>query len=296
MLKIDLSELVRGDMPGDQIQIEKTHILRAEVIFPVILQKLKEAGKDKTVISVYGGSGVGKSEIASLLAHYLKQSAYQTYVLSGDNYPRRIPEHNDGERLNRFRSAGLSAMAQENEFTSSWDRDIHDAWEDLKDADPEKARAHRGFQIYQEAGKLALRQYLGSEMEIDFNLINHIITQFKGGSTSIPLKRMGRMAEDVHFESVDFSKKSVLIIEWTHGNNPALKGIDYPVYLYSTPDETLAHRLSRGRDKRVDSPFSNMVLEIEQERLNSQCGRASLIIGKSGEILSIESLQKRMTQ
>lgn len=294
MLEIDLSEVVRGDMPGDQIQIEKNHILRAEVIFPVLLQKLKEAGKDKTVISVYGGSGVGKSEIGSLLAHYFKLSGYRAYVLSGDNYPRRIPGQNDGERLNRFRAAGLSAMAQNKAFTNSWDLDIHAAWEGLRDADPEIGRDHMGFKIYQEAGVRALQQYLGSEMEIDFDLINHIIASFKGGSSSLPLKRMGRMAEDVHFELVDFSKTSLMIIEWTHGHNPALKGIDYPVYLYSTPAETLAHRLSRGRDKGVDSPFVNMVLKIEQEQLNSQSGSASLIIAKNGKILTRDSLQKRM--
>lgn len=296
MPEINLSGLVQGDMPGDQIQIDKNHILRADRIFPAILKKLKDEGKDKTVISVYGGSGVGKSEIGSLLAHYFKLSGYKAYVLSGDNYPWRIPEQNDGERLNQFRSAGLSAMAESEEFSNTWDREIHAAWEDFSDADPEKAREHRGFQIYQEAGVRALQEYLGTHKEIDFNLLNHIIAQFKGGSSSIPLKRMGRMAENMYFESVDFSETAVLIIEWTHGNNVALQGLDLPVYLYSTPEETLSHRLSRGRDKGVDTPFTNLVLKIEQDRLNSQAERSSLIISKGGEFLSPESLQKRVDQ
>ena len=36
---------------------------------------------------------------ASLLAHYLQQIGVGCYVLSGDNYPRRIPAQNDAERL-----------------------------------------------------------------------------------------------------------------------------------------------------------------------------------------------------
>lgn len=36
------------------------------------------------------------------------------YVLSGDNYPRRIPQHNDEERLN---SAGLKALLAAGEYT-----------------------------------------------------------------------------------------------------------------------------------------------------------------------------------
>lgn len=55
------------------------------------------------VITVCGGSGVGKSEIASLLAHYFENMGVGCYTLSGDNYPHRIPVYNDAERLRIFR-------------------------------------------------------------------------------------------------------------------------------------------------------------------------------------------------
>ena len=66
----------------------------------------------KIVISVFGGSGVGKSEIASLLAWYLNCAGIGSYVMSGDNYPRRIPMYNDAERLSTFRASGLKGLLE----------------------------------------------------------------------------------------------------------------------------------------------------------------------------------------
>ena len=70
----DILHIPHGDMPGDKINIEKSHIEKAKVIFPELIKKVKECAttNSKVVITVCGGSGVGKSEIASLLAHYLR--------------------------------------------------------------------------------------------------------------------------------------------------------------------------------------------------------------------------------
>jgi len=56
-----------GDMPGDKVRIGDEHIQKAQTIFPLLLKELADGGRDRYVVSVYGGSGVGKSEIASLL-------------------------------------------------------------------------------------------------------------------------------------------------------------------------------------------------------------------------------------
>jgi hypothetical protein len=290
--QLNLSEVGHGDMPGDQIRIDDSHIERANTVFPLLFNKIKEMPADKIVLSVYGGSGVGKSEIGSLLAHYFSLEGYASYILSGDNYPRRIPALNDAERLNRFRSAGLAAIAASPRFSDEWNGYIHESWEDLADADPAKALNHEGFEIYQKAGKAALQDYLATDKEIDFSLLNDIIRRFKEGVPKIPLKRMGRVPEDVHLESVDFSGTSILIIEWTHGNHPALKGVDFPVFLFSTPQETLTHRLARGRDSKADSSFVNLVLEIEQDILNKQAESAALIVRKNGHILSFEDFKE----
>lgn len=78
------------------------------------------------MITVCGGSGVGKSEIASLLSFYLKEAGIGSYTLSGDNYPHRIPVYNDAERLHTFRESALKGMVKEGTFTAERFEVIHE--------------------------------------------------------------------------------------------------------------------------------------------------------------------------
>jgi uridine kinase len=277
-----------GDMPGDKINIGQSHISRAEKMIPPIKDWLKGETDDKIVLSVYGGSGVGKSEIGSLLAYYLRETGSPTYLLSGDNYPLRIPEDNDKERLRIFRHGVLSALSRDKSFSESKMNELKDIWD--KNDDFENQGDY--WNQFRDAGLKSLKAYLATENEIDFSLINHIIQQFKQGASTIPLKRMGRVFDSVFMEPVDFTSTRVLIIEWTHGNNPLLKGVDHSIFLYSTPEETLAHRRSRARDKNVDSPFVSMVLALEQDILMKQLDSASLIVSLKGEILSPKDLRR----
>ena len=120
--------------------------------------------------------------------------------------------------------------------------------------------------------------------------------EFKAGTDEIWLKRMGREDTELWYEKVDFSKIQVLVIEWTHGNSDNYKGVDIPVLLNSTPQETLAHRRARNRDGATDSPFTMMVLELEQAMLEHQAPKAKIIISKSGELLSYEEYCKQMEE
>ena len=285
-------DIKHGDMPGDLIHIGESHISRARSLFPSILKFLKESGKERIVLSVFGGSGVGKSEIGSILGHYCSCEGYPAYILSGDNYPRRIPVQNDAERLNTYRSAGLAALAAFKGFRDEWDEEIHAFWENGRDADPERGINHEGFRIYQKAGRAALMAYLSSEREIDFSMVNSIIRRFKEGENLIPLKRMGRTPDAIHLENVNFKGIKVLLIEWTHGNNPALEGVDYPVFLYCSPEETLVYRRYRNRDEGVGNPFTNLVMKIEQTALNRYAEKAALIICNNGEILRKDEFLK----
>ena len=38
----DILHIPHGDMPGDKINIEKSHIEKAKVIFPELIKKVKE--------------------------------------------------------------------------------------------------------------------------------------------------------------------------------------------------------------------------------------------------------------
>jgi alpha-galactosidase len=131
---------------------------------------------------------------------------------------------------------------------------------------------------------------------INFNELTEIISQFKNDENHIFLKRMGREEADLWYEEIDFNNKNVMIIEWTHGNSHNLYGVDIPILLSSTPQETLEHRKARNIDGGTDSPFTTMVLGIEQEMLISQASKAKLIISKSGEILSFMDYKKIMMQ
>ena len=61
----------------------------------LLWETLSHHPHQRAVVAVCGGSGVGKSEIASLLSYYLNQLGVGSYTLSGDNYPH---PHSPGQR------------------------------------------------------------------------------------------------------------------------------------------------------------------------------------------------------
>lgn len=283
-----------GDMPGDKIQINETHLRKAEVIFPKLLEALQSRGESRTVIAVCGGSGVGKSEIASLLAYCLNRNGIGAYVMSGDNYPRRIPRDNDLERLRVFRQGGLRGLVNRGLLTPAVTAKLREQWADENDADPAAAQAEPWLAVYRQSGRQALTGYLGSPKEIDFDEVSGILARFHQGDRTIALRRMGRETTELWYDNVCFSGVQVLILEWTHGNSDFLDGVDFPILLNSTPAETLAHRRARNRDGKTDSPFTTMVLEIEQQKIEAQAQKAALILSKQGELLTYAMYRRLM--
>ena len=293
-------DIMHGDMPGDKIEINEGHKQKAALIFPILVKKLKKYMANnqynRAVICVCGGSGVGKSETASLLGTALQKCGIGSYILSGDNYPHRIPAQNDAERVRVFRHGavrGLVASGLYNENTKAILRDLQ---ANDTDSDPKLCTEYPWLETYQNEGKKALSGYLGTENEQNFAELSAIIKQFKTGANELYLKRMGRTELDLWYDLVDFSDKNVLIIEWTHGNSDKYIGVDIPILLNSTPQETLEHRRSRNRDGAVDSPFVTMVLEIEQRQLEAQAHKAQIIVSKSGELLTYAQYRKQMAE
>ena len=274
-----------GDMPGDKILINEDHVAKAGKIFPLLLERLAGITGDKAVVSVFGGSGTGKSEVASLLTYYLQKAGIGAYVLSGDNYPRRIPLYNDAERLSIFRSEGLKGLVASGLYSSEVQKQLSLLWETEKDPDPKLAEDCEWLKEYQRCGRKALTDYLGTEREQDYDQINQIIRDFKSGKEKIFLKRMGRSEEARWYDEIDFRQISVLLIEWTHGGNENISGLDIPILLNSTPEETRAHRRLRARDGKTDSDFTTMVLEIEQLELDRRAKEAAIIISKAGDLM-----------
>lgn len=294
----DLSTLPTGDMPGDKVHITETHVAKVRLLFPELwrlLQPVLDANPHRrAVVAVTGGSGVGKSETGTLLAHGLRSHGLGAYVLSGDNYPRRVPADNDAERHRVFRAAGARGLADAGLFTDAV-RDQLAAWHATDaDADPALVAGHPWLATYHKAGTRALVDYLGGPSEIDFDEVNAILVAFRGGADTLTLKRMGRTREQLWYADVDVSGVNVLVIEWTHGNNPNVQGVDVAVLLNSTPEETLAHRRARARDGSLDSPFTTLVLGLEQAKLHRQAARASIIQARSGELLTHDAYLRAM--
>ncbi|MBQ9262970.1 MAG: ATP-binding protein [Clostridia bacterium] len=285
-----------GDMPGDKICIGDEHIKKAQVIYPRLQEQLVALDGKRAVIAVCGGSGVGKSEIASVLAFYLNHDGMGAYVMSGDNYPRRIPRDNDIERVRVYRQGGLHGLVDRDLLIPEISAQLRQLWEEEKDADPATATACPWLSVYQQSGRRALTGYLGTPNETNFNEVSDILARFHQGEEAIYLKRMGRETTELWYDKVDFTNTQVLIVEWTHGNSDYLDGVDIPILLNSTPAETLAHRRARNRDGKTDSAFTTMVLEIEQKKLEAQAHKAKIILNKQGELLSFADYRRLMAE
>lgn len=279
-------EIPHGDMPGDRVEIDDSHIQKAGVIFPALCRLMREEPREKYVVAVCGGSGVGKSETASLLSYFFNALGIGAYTLSGDNYPLRIPAQNDAERERIFRTGGVRGLVDTGCYSAEIRETLHRLWKSGEDAEQTKCAAFPWLKTYQSAGREALARYLGTELEQNFAELNDILKRFRRGDQSIWLKRMGRTPDALWYEAVDFSEISVLIVEWTHGNNAFLHGVDVPILLNSTPEETREHRRRRARDGKTDSAFTTTVLEIEQAGLHRRADAAKIIVSKSGELLS----------
>ena len=295
---VDLSAVTTGDMPGDKVHITDEHVAKVRVLFPEVVRQVEDAlaasPHRRAVVAVTGGSGVGKSETGSLLAHGLRAAGIGAYVLSGDNYPRRVPADNDAERHRVFRTAGARGLAA----AAAFDDDVRAALATLQatdaDADPALVAEHPWLAAYAKAGTAALTEYLGSPAEIDFDEINAIIAAFRDGAPTLTLKRMGRDRDQLWYDTVDVTGTGVLVIEWTHGNNPHVHGVDVAVLLNSTPAETLAHRRARARDGGLDSPFTTLVLRLEQAKLHASAPRATIIQARTGELLTHDDYLRAM--
>ena len=280
-----VEDMPHGDMPGDKVLISDALIPHAQTLFRLLVKEMYETDDEKYVIAIFGGSGSGKSGTTALLTYYFNEAGIRTYALSGDNYPRRIPEYNDAERISIFRSEGLKGLVKENLYSKDVQNILSDLWKKETDSDPREAEAYPWLAVYQKYGREGLRGYLGEDKEQDYEQINEILRSFKQGDEKIWLKRMGRTEDARWYDEVDFSDTDVLLLEWTHSGAEQVENVDISICLRSTPEETKAYRLFRARDGKADSAFVTMVLEIEQEKLDRRMESADIILAKDGKVL-----------
>ena len=85
---------IHTDMPGDVILIHPDQKRIVSNILNASLGEMKKiiSKQKRLVVSIFGGSGSGKSGVAVLLSEQLQEIGIKNIVISGDNYPRLIPE------------------------------------------------------------------------------------------------------------------------------------------------------------------------------------------------------------
>ena len=272
---MDTKEITVSDLAQEQIK-------NAERLFPLIRKKTEERKEKKTVISVSGGSGVGKTGMAFLLQNMFEKQGKKSIIISGDNYPHRIPMYNDAERIARFRMSGLNGLITERLYTDEVKEKLLELQKAGRDA--EEQEDMQWLSIYQKYGDKALTDYLGTDQELDYEAVSNLLMQFHGGTSQLLLRHMGRTPDDIWYDRRDVSDTDILILEWTHGNSACLQGVDVSVVLISTPEETLENRKKRNRDTAIDSPFVARVLSIEQKKINDGLDRADIIQDMHGRI------------
>lgn len=272
---MEAKEMTVSDLAREQIR-------NAERLFPLILKKTEERKEKKTIISVSGGSGVGKTGMAFLLQNMFEKQGKKSIIISGDNYPHRIPMYNDAERIARFRMSGLNGLITERLYTDEVKEKLLELQKAGRDA--EEQEDMQWLSIYQKYGDKALTDYLGTDQELDYEAVSNLLMQFHGGTSQLLLRHMGRTPDDIWYDRMDVSDTDILILEWTHGNSACLQGVDVSVVLISTPEETLENRKKRNRDTAIDSPFVARVLSIEQKKIQDGLDRADIIQDMHGRI------------
>jgi hypothetical protein len=168
----DMDSIPKGDMPGDKIKIGSQHIRKAQIIFPKLLELLIPALDEnlyqRAVAVICGGSGAGKSEIASLISYYLNCMGLGSYILSGDNYPYRIPKYNDAERLRIFRKSGIEGLISHGQYIKERHAVLKEIQKSGNDSNPDYVNRYSWLSVYQSAGRSGLKNYLGTTNEINF--------------------------------------------------------------------------------------------------------------------------------
>lgn len=92
-------------------QIALTELEAVKDLYEVIKKRIHAEG-ERTVISIFGCSGCGKTTMSAILGQYFQNDGMGCYVLGGDHYPRRIPKHNDAERQRIYDEKGIQGLRE----------------------------------------------------------------------------------------------------------------------------------------------------------------------------------------
>ena len=293
----------QGDMPGDK-GVDRAPVHREGPgglpggAAPICRKPWLRTPAGKAVVAVTGGSGVMKTCVSALLTYYLNQLGVGAFTLSGDNYPRRYPELNDAERVRDFPAGGHpGAWWRPGSTPRSGAALLKDLQLADLDSDPQQCEEHPWLAPYQQAGREALTQYLGTANEQEYDKIEQVLGQFKAGQEKIWLKRLGRDDTALWFE------REGLLPDQRGGAGvdprqlrPVPGGWTSPCCWPVTPARDPGCTGSPGAGMPTPTPaFITMVIQLEQGKIEPG-PLCQVIVSKSCEVLTLEEYQRRMAE
>ena len=196
---------------------------RADQLLTLLRSDFGVPRATRTVITVAGESGSGKSVTATDLATAMNDAGIRTIIIHQDNYFVRPPRTNHAHRLTDLGSVG--------------------------------------------------------PQEVQMDVIAANMLAFRAGAT-ITAPVVDYAGNRFLTQSLDFTDTQALVVEGTYAL--LLDGWDIGVFLQATYRDTEARRKARNRD--IDDPFVDQVLEIEHRLIAPQSLRADILLDRDFEI------------
>lgn len=91
----------------DAYQFSFKKMKEAADLYDVLRNKISA---ERNVISIFGGSGSGKTTMADILQQHFLEDGISCFVLHGDDYPHRIPKMNDEKREQIYQENGEKGL------------------------------------------------------------------------------------------------------------------------------------------------------------------------------------------
>ena len=261
-------------MASNSLIFEHEHIKKAEQVLlkllPTLVDRLEQNQLPHAVVSISGITGNGRREIASLVCFYLNEIGFGAHLVSGVNYFHRDPLLNEAERRRVFQTAGIRGMLLANCYSDGRAESLNLLVKNGTDTDPNVITVHPWIAIYQRAACEGLKQYLGTQSEVDIEELSSSFSLFRNGADELYFRRMPCEASAPIYDCVDLRNTPILIVEWVLGNGDLLKNVDISVYLKGTQPEMI--------EDMQCNPFTAMILKLERQMLHKQLHKAKIIV------------------
>lgn len=116
--------------------------------------------------------------------------------------------------------------------------------------------------------------------EVDLARLARHVAAFRAGDDGVEAPAVDYPGNRFVTRIVDFSAREIMVVEGTYVLT--LPDLDVRMFLEATSDDTRERRRQRNRD--IDAPFVDRVLEIEHGLIAPQAARADILIDRDFRI------------